>query len=87
MCAIIIEGKRHDVLVESGVALSATDGPDIFGDVETDGEYEFFRKNFGVDSNGRPKLFPSGPTCMYKGKEVPCFVQFSKNGGMNGTIL
>ena len=41
-----------------------------------------FKNNFGEG-----KLFPGGPKCVFKGKEVPCFVRFCDKGGMSGEIL
>ena len=31
--------------------------------------------------------FPGGPTCTYKGKKVPCLVDFSGIGGISGHII
>ena len=36
---------------------------------------------------GKGKLFPGGPTCMFKGKVVPCFIRWSESGGMSSIIL
>ena len=69
MCVILLTGKKRNLMVETGIETSS-DIP-IVGDIETDGEYEFFRNNFGEG-----KLFPGGPKCVYKGKDVPCFVRF-----------
>ena len=32
-------------------------------------------------------MFPGGPSCNYKGIDVPGFVTFSEGGGINGSIL
>ena len=80
MCVILLTGKKRNLMVETGIDTS-TDIP-IVGDIETDGQYEFFRNNFGEG-----KLFPGGPKCVYKGKDVPCFVRFCDKGGMSGEIL
>ena len=53
---------------------------DKVGD-ESDGE-EYFRMNVGYD-----KYHPVGPTCTYKGKKIPCLVQFSEVGGISGHTL
>ena len=80
MCVILLTGKRRNLMVETGIDTN-TDVP-IEGDIETDGEYQFFKNNFGEG-----KLFPGGPKCIYKGKDVPCFVRFAEKGGMSGEIL
>ena len=80
MCVILLSGKRRNLMVETGINTEAN--VPIIGDLEKDGQYEFFRNNFG-----KGKLFPSGPTCTYKGKDVPCFVRFCDKGGMSGEIL
>ena len=36
---------------------------------------------------GKCKLFPGGPTCMFKGKVVPWFTRWSESGGVSSTIL
>ena len=33
------------------------------------------------------KLFSGGPTCMFKGKVIPCFTHRSESGGVSSTIL
>ena len=80
MCVILLTGKKRDLMVETGIDTSATEP--VVGDIETDGQYEFFKNNFG-----KGKLFPSGPKCVYKSKDVPCFVRFCDKGGMSGEIL
>lgn len=52
------------------------------GDIENDDEFVFFDKNFGDN-----KLFPGGPKCRFKGKEVPAFVKCLEGGGMDGETL
>ena len=80
MCVILLTGKRPNLMVETGIDTD-TDML-IVGDIEEDGQYEFFKNNFGEG-----KLFPGGPKCIYKGKDVPCFVRFCDKGGMSGEIL
>jgi hypothetical protein len=43
---------------------------------------DFLSKN-----TGKGKYFPGGPTCNFKGKDVPCFVSFQESGGMTGELL
>jgi hypothetical protein len=80
MCVVLLTGKKRNLMVETGIDANCNEP--IIGDVEKDGQYEFFKNNFGEG-----KLFPGGPKCLYKGKEVPCFVRFSDKGGMTGQIL
>ena len=42
----------------------------------------FSKKNSGVG-----KQFPGGPTCRFRGKDVPCFCRWSKKGGITAEIL
>ena len=81
MCVVIMTGKRRDVSVETGIDWDLLDSVD---DTEIDNteDYAFFEKHFGSS-----KLFPSGPSCHFKGKDVPAFITFSESGGMDGWIL
>lgn len=45
-------------------------------------QYEFLRENKGAG-----KIFPGGPKCVHKGKEIPCLVAFTEGGGINSPIL
>jgi hypothetical protein len=36
---------------------------------------------------GPGKAFPGGPTCHFRGKDVPCFVAANAHGGIDETIL
>jgi hypothetical protein len=36
---------------------------------------------------GSGKAFPGGPTCHFRGKDVPCFVAANAHGGIDETIL
>ena len=40
-------------------------------------QYEFLRENKGAG-----KIFPGGPKCVHKGKEIPCLVAFTEGGGL-----
>ena len=48
---------------------------------------EYGDVNFYENNCGKGGLFPGGPTCTVKGVEVPCFVRWSKKGGITSTIL
>ena len=80
MCVVLLVGKHRDLLVETGIDWDQYNN--IKGDEDNDSEFIFFKENFG-DKN----LFPGGPTCKFKGKEVPCFIKFTDNGGMDGETL
>jgi len=75
MCVIIIEGTTRQVEVELGIDYSAP----WTGSAE---DNDFIEQN-----TGHGKRFPGGPTCRFRGKEVPCFVRFNQSGGMSGEIL
>ena len=36
---------------------------------------------------GYGKYHTGGPSCTYKGKTVPCLVEFYEGGGISGNIL
>lgn len=75
MCIIIIEGKERKIEVEMGLDYSVPwDGsPD---------DADFILKNTGPG-----KRFPGGPTCHFRGKDIPCLVRMSESGGINEHIL
>jgi hypothetical protein len=37
--------------------------------------------------SGCNRLFPMGPTCDFKGKDVPCFVSCSENGSITSHLF
>ena len=61
-CAIF-SGVMQNPQAETGVDFTKT----IIGDIE---DPMFFKNNFG---EGKP--FPGEPTCLFRGKEVPCFAR------------
>ena len=75
MCCVIFSGVMQNPQVETGADFTKS----IIGDVE---DPMFFENNFG---EGKP--FPGGPTCVFRGKKVPCFVRWSEKGGITSTIL
>ena len=81
MCVVIIKGKKRDVLVESGVDWSLLDTIDDTY-IDESSNSAFFEENFG-DS----KVFPGGPSCTFKGKEVPALIAFTESGGIDGYTL
>ena len=58
----------------------------------SDNQQEFIENNFEHEKAcfkpliGEGKLFPGGPTCMCKGKVVPCFTRWSESQVMSSTI-
>ena len=57
---------------------------------------DFSKYKVGYDSDGEEyflmdigsgKYYPCGNSCTYKGKTVPCLVEFSEGGGISGNIL
>ena len=38
-------------------------------------------------SQGKGNVLPFGPECIFRGKRVPCLIQWSKHGGVTATIL
>ena len=77
MCVTIIAGKKQDVAVETGIEWEMLD---MFNDeyIDNEDDYVFLQDNFG--DNG---LLPGGPSCYYKGTEVPAFTTFSESGGID----
>ena len=75
MCVVILAGVDRIPLVETGLDLFAP----VVGDVS---DSEFFKAN-----SGPGKRFPGGPTCQFKGKEIPCLTRWSKKGGITSEIL
>jgi hypothetical protein len=75
MCAIIASGKTMKPEVVTGLDLFATK----IGN-ETD-DY------FILNNTGSGKLYPNGPTCQFKGKEVPCVVCNTENGSITSELL
>jgi hypothetical protein len=74
-CALVMKGKtiKSDMIT----------GIDIFADVigkETDEDYI-------TNNSGQGKRFPMGPTCTFRGKEVPCIVANTENGSITSELL
>ena len=53
----------------------------------TKGEEEKDSVRFLKSSQGKGNVLTCGPECVFRGKNVPCLVQWSKSGGVNATIL
>ena len=82
MCVIIIQGKRRDVLVEMGIDWNLLHQIADIDNLDDDELIDFLATH-----HGQNKLFPGGPVCNFKGKEVPSYVTFSEGGGINSDIL
>ena len=68
MCVIIFAGTKEHAIVESGLELSAP----TFGIPPDPGFFEI--------NSGKGKRFHGGPTCKFKGKQIPCLCQWIKKG-------
>ena len=76
MCILIIQGKRKDLSVETGIDIRVT--PD--GD-PNNGDTYFF------SNSGPGKYFPGPPTCQFRGKEIPSLVRWTESGSITSEIL
>jgi len=75
MCAIIMEGKSINSDVVTGI--------DVFAlKVGNETDPDFIQNNTGPG-----KLYPMGPTCEFKGKQVPCAVAHSESGSITSELL
>ena len=81
MCVVIIAGKRRDIMVEAGIDWSKLNDVDL-DELEDGDVFDFFEKNYGKDD-----VFPGGPSCYFKDKEIPAFVTFTESGGIDGWTL
>ena len=75
LCVIIISGVREHLNVESGIDPTK----EVEGDLNDE---DFVEQNFGPG-----KLFPGGPTCNFRGQDIPCMVRWSPKGGITSQIL
>jgi hypothetical protein len=78
MCVIIIDAKRYNLLVELGV--------DVMCEEQLNLNENTAMSDFMKEVK-RKKILPGGPSCDYKGKQVPCMTVFSEGGGMTGPLL
>jgi hypothetical protein len=86
MCVIIIEGSKGNLLLETGIDMDQIEHIDIdsYEDAAASTEYN---TDFLLNNSGPGKLFPGGPTCHFKGKEIQSMVRFTESGGINSSIL
>jgi hypothetical protein len=78
MCVVIIDAKTRDLYTEVGVDPNTPHSIHL----NDDNGLELL-----IDNIGPGKMFPGGPTCIFKEKEIPCMVRFNEGGGINGAIL
>jgi hypothetical protein len=69
MCVVIVDAKKEDMLVKTGVDVSCKNINDTHLDHYDD--FDYFMNNLG---SGRQ--YPGRPICTNEGKEVPCMVEF-----------
>ena len=79
MCVLIYMRKGEDIAVELNTGVDLWVIP--FHD--TDGNIIMDNRNI----NGKGKFMPCGPTCLYKGIEIPCRTYISESGGITAKIL
>ena len=83
MCVVIIQGKKRDIMCETGIDWEKLTRDDIANfDINEGEEDKFFEANFGSN-----KIFPGGPSCCRNGIEIPAYITFNEHGGMDGSIL
>jgi hypothetical protein len=75
MCAVILEGKVMCPDVITGLDVFTTKEGD-----ETD-------PDFVAENIGRGKIYPCGPFCHFKGKQVPCMVSSTDSGSITSELL
>ena len=82
-CIVIVEGLEFKLDIMTGIDDNISP-IDLCNEEEMsiDNLRKYVRKNIG-----KGKSQPCGPTCLYKGQEVPCIVQFTPKGSMDGHAL
>ena len=75
VCCIVIMACQE---VEAKHVLGIQPWAEINGEVTT---------NLDKNANGTNKYCPYGPTCVYNGKEMPCYPTSSENGSITSDIL
>ncbi len=86
MCVVIVDGKQRDVFIELGIddsnlSSTYTTLPTPSFDITAPNSSNFFA-NIGPGNT-----FPGGPTCVFRGKEIPTMVRYNEGGGISSTIL
>ena len=87
ICCVIFKGVKCCVDMKTGINFT------VKVNSISDTQQDLFKANFEDEIasfeslTGKGKLFPGGPSCVFKGKVVPCFTRWSESGGMSSTIL
>jgi hypothetical protein len=83
MCVIILQGGKKDLPFLTTQGFDWLSDYDGIQDVHMDTvDNSFFESN--ISPGG---LFPGGPTCTFRGKQVPCYVTATPHGGIDGEVL
>jgi hypothetical protein len=80
LCVVIYASENEEGIAANwvtGVDITVVPEKDENGNIDIDGE-----KNFG-----KGKYFPSGPTCTFRGKEIPYLPLSSPSGSITGELL
>ena len=75
MCVLIIQGKKRNLSIETGIDIT----------VQTKGEPA--GKSFFFDNCGTGKYFPGPPSCNVNGKVVPALVRWNESATITSEIL
>jgi hypothetical protein len=79
LCVIIFASDKEGVPANwaTGIDIMVTPHFDEEGEIDLTDEVNF----------GTGKYFPSGPTCLFRGKNVPCLPLSSPSGSITGELL
>jgi hypothetical protein len=80
MCAIILKSKKS----ANELKTSWLYGIDHHKIINCDSDDP---NDFMLSNTGDGKAIAGGPTCIFKGKEVPCFIGSSPNASITSTLL
>ena len=83
MCVIILQDETKDLpfLVHQGFDWMADyDGIESIDSSCMDDS--FLEQNIGPGG-----LFPGGPTCTFRGKQIPCYITATPHGGIDAEVL
>ena len=69
------EGKEPSNAIETGMEMFVL----VIGEA---GDKDFFDNN-----SGKGKLYHGWPTCVFKGKTIPCLIRWTPKGPITGDIL
>ena len=75
MCVIILARKGGEPLYQTDLDLSA----EFIGDLD---DSDFFEQN-----SGKGKAFTGGPSCHFRGKDIPYLCRWTENVSINTRII